>query len=69
MQITRNSIETATGPSEWFTGTVYFAPDERHWHGATSESHMVHMAINIATTTEGGTDWQEPVTDEQYASG
>ena len=24
MQITRNTIETAAGPSEWFTGTVYF---------------------------------------------
>jgi quercetin dioxygenase-like cupin family protein len=24
MQITRNSSETATGPSEWFTGAVYF---------------------------------------------
>ena len=23
MQITRNSIETATGPAGWFTGTVY----------------------------------------------
>jgi quercetin dioxygenase-like cupin family protein len=23
MQITRNSLETATGPSDWFTGTVY----------------------------------------------
>jgi quercetin dioxygenase-like cupin family protein len=23
MQITRNSGETATGPSDWFTGTVY----------------------------------------------
>ena len=23
MQITRDSIETAAGPSEWFTGTVY----------------------------------------------
>jgi quercetin dioxygenase-like cupin family protein len=23
MQVTRNSVETATGPSEWFTGTVY----------------------------------------------
>jgi hypothetical protein len=28
---------------------------------------MVHMAINIATTTGGGTEWLEPVTDEQYA--
>jgi hypothetical protein len=23
MQITKNSIETATGPSDWFTGAVY----------------------------------------------
>ena len=23
MQITRNSLETATGPGDWFTGTVY----------------------------------------------
>ena len=23
MQITKNSIETATGPTDWFTGTVY----------------------------------------------
>ena len=23
MQITRNSLETAVGPSEWFTGDVY----------------------------------------------
>ena len=29
---------------------------------------MVHMAINVATTTDGGTDWLEPVTDEQYTS-
>jgi len=30
---------------------------------------MVHMAINVATTTDGGTDWLEPVTDEEYAGG
>jgi quercetin dioxygenase-like cupin family protein len=23
MQITRNSVETATGPTDWFTGSVY----------------------------------------------
>ena len=32
MQITRNSIQTAPGPSDWFTGTVYIdavaAPSE-----------------------------------------
>ncbi len=50
-------------------GVVYFAPDEKHWHGATPDSYMVHMAINIANTTDGGTDWLEPVTDEEYARG
>ena len=50
-------------------GVVYFAPREKHWHGATSETYMVHMAINIANMTDGGTDWLEPVTDEEYAGG
>jgi len=26
MQITRNSIDTATGPRDWFTGAVYIDP-------------------------------------------
>jgi quercetin dioxygenase-like cupin family protein len=26
MQITRNSLDTNTGPSDWFTGTVYIDP-------------------------------------------
>jgi quercetin dioxygenase-like cupin family protein len=48
-------------------GVVYFAPDEKHWHGSTPDTYMVHMAINVATTTDGGTGWLEPVTDEEYA--
>jgi hypothetical protein len=28
---------------------------------------MIHVAINPAVNTDGGTDWLEPVTDEQYA--
>ncbi|MGH3146048.1 MAG: (R)-mandelonitrile lyase [Rubrobacter sp.] len=47
-------------------GVVYFAPDEKHWHGATPETFMVHVAINVANSTAGGTDWLDPVTDEQY---
>jgi hypothetical protein len=30
---------------------------------------MVHIAINPATNSDGGTNWMEPVTDEQYAGG
>ena len=46
---------------------VYFAPGERHWHGAGPDTFMVHIAITPALSTEGGTDWLEPVTDEEYS--
>ena len=37
MQITRYTTETATGPSEWFTGAVYsLHRHRRHAHGAVS---------------------------------
>ena len=49
--------------------TVFFAPGEKHWHGAGPDSYMVHVAINPALSSGGGTDWMEPVTDEQYAPG
>jgi hypothetical protein len=29
---------------------------------------MVHIAITPALSTEGGTDWLEPVTDEEYGA-
>ena len=45
---------------------VYFAPGERHWHGAAPGSAMVHVAINPAASSDGGTDWMEPVTDVEY---
>ena len=45
---------------------IYFAPGERHWHGAGAETYMVHVAITPAISTAGGTDWLEPVTDEEY---
>lgn len=48
---------------------VYFAPGERHWHGAAPGSAMVHVAINPAANSDGGTDWMEPVTDEEYSAG
>lgn len=44
---------------------VQIAPGEKHWHGATPDAPMVHLAINIATDT----DWLEPVSEEQYRKG
>jgi quercetin dioxygenase-like cupin family protein len=36
------------------------------YFGASPGTFMVHIAITPAISTEGGTDWMEPVTDEQY---
>ena len=47
---------------------VHFAPREKHWHGAAPGSAMVHVAVNPANTSGGGTDWLEPVTDEEYGA-
>lgn len=38
--------------------TVWFAPGERHWHGAGPSTHMVHTAVSL-----GETRWEDPVTD------
>jgi quercetin dioxygenase-like cupin family protein len=44
---------------------VWFAPGERHWHGATATVAMSHIAI--AEALDGKTvDWMEKVTDAQY---
>lgn len=44
---------------------VWFAPGEKHWHGATETTGMSHIAI--AEKLDGkAVDWMEKVTDEQY---
>ena len=44
---------------------VWFAPGEKHWHGASATTAMTHMAIQ--ERLDGKTvDWMEKVTDEQY---
>jgi quercetin dioxygenase-like cupin family protein len=46
--------------------TVFFEAEEKHWHGATADTGMTHIAIT--ETVDGkNVDWLEPVTDEQYA--
>jgi quercetin dioxygenase-like cupin family protein len=129
MQITRNSPETASGPSDWFTGTVYldtvatpsgpshlqavsvhftpgartawhthpngqtihvtegvclcqsrggpieviragdrvfFEPGEDHWHGATPNRFMTHLAMLEVDDEGNPATWGEHVTDEEY---
>ncbi len=129
MQITRNSVATNAGPSEWFTGTVYidpvatpsagsrvqassvhftpgartawhthphgqtiyvtegvglaqrrggpievirpgdrvfFEPGEEHWHGATVNRFMTHLAMLEVDEAGKSATWGEHVSDEEY---
>jgi len=129
MQITRNSLDTNQGPSDWFTGIafidtiaaasdpsraaaalvhfspgartawhthpygqtiyvtegigrcqkrggsieeirpgdrVYFEPGEDHWHGATPNRFMAHVAIQEVDETGTQVTWGEHVTDQEY---
>ena len=44
---------------------VWFAPGEKHWHGASPTMAMTHIAIQEALDGKP-VDWMEKVTDEQY---
>jgi quercetin dioxygenase-like cupin family protein len=131
MQITRNSVKTARGPSEWFTGIVFidpvaapsgvsrasassvhftpgartawhthpngqtifvlegvghaqrrggaielirpgdrvfFEPGEEHWHGASAERFMTHIAILDVDEKGNNATWLDHVPDEDYAA-
>jgi quercetin dioxygenase-like cupin family protein len=44
---------------------VWFAPGEKHWHGASATTAMTHIAVQ--EQLEGkAVDWMERVSDEQY---
>ena len=46
---------------------VWFAADEKHWHGATPTTAMTHIAIQEALNGSP-VDWMEQVSDAQYPS-
>ena len=131
MQITRSSIETTAGPSDWFTGAVYidavaapsngsrlstssvhftpgartawhthpngqtiyvtegvglcqrrgglievirpgdrvfFEPGEEHWHGASADRFMTHIAMFDVDDQGNNATWLDHVTDDEYPS-
>lgn len=43
-------------------GIVSIAPGERHWHGASRDAPMTHVALNI----DAATTWHEAVTEREY---
>ncbi|GGJ42951.1 (R)-mandelonitrile lyase [Deinococcus roseus] len=44
---------------------VWFSPGEKHWHGASSDTAMTHIAIQESLDGKA-VDWLEHVSDEQY---
>jgi quercetin dioxygenase-like cupin family protein len=44
---------------------VWFAPGEKHWHGAAPATAMTHIAIQERLDGKA-VDWLEQVTDEAY---
>ena len=45
---------------------IWFAPEERHWHGAAPDTGMTHIAIQEALDGSNVT-WMEHVTDAEYS--
>ena len=44
---------------------VWFPPGEKHWHGATPDTAMTHIAIQESLNGKA-VAWLEKVSDEQY---
>jgi len=44
---------------------VWFSPGEKHWHGATPNKGMTHIAIQEKKDGKV-VDWMEHVSDDQY---
>jgi quercetin dioxygenase-like cupin family protein len=131
MELTRSSIDTTPGPSDWFTGSVFidsvaapsgrsrvsassvhftpgarthwhthpngqtiyvlegiglaqrrdgpvevirpgdrvfFEPGEEHWHGASPNRFMTHLAVLDVDDEGHPATWGDEVTDEEYGA-
>lgn len=47
---------------------VYIEPNEEHWHGATPDRFMAHVAMQEADDSGSVVTWNEHVTDEEYST-
>lgn len=63
-------VQREGGPVELIRpgDVVWFAPDEKHWHGATAATAMSHIAIQESLDGARVT-WMEHVSEDQYAAG
>src|SRR5690606_16973432 len=44
---------------------VWFAPGEKHWHGAAADTAMTHIAIQESVDGKA-VEWLEQVSDNEY---
>lgn len=65
----RGHVQREGGPIEEIRpgDVVWFAPGERHWHGATPHTGMSHIAIQEVQDGQAVT-WLEHVTDAEYGA-
>ena len=65
----RGLVQREGGPVEEIRpgDVVWFAPGEKHWHGASPTRAMTHIAIQEALDSKA-VEWMEHVSDEQYTS-
>jgi quercetin dioxygenase-like cupin family protein len=47
---------------------VFFDPDEEHWHGASPNRFMTHLALFDVDDEGNSTVWGDHVTDEEYGT-
>jgi quercetin dioxygenase-like cupin family protein len=62
--------QTRGGPIEVIRpgDRVFFAPGEHHWHGATPNRFMAHLALNEVDDEHVAAEWGEHVTDDEYSA-
>ena len=60
-------VQREGGPVEKIApgDVVWFSPDEKHWHGASPQTAMTHIAIQEVKDGKV-VDWMEQVTDAEY---
>ena len=63
----RGRVQRWGGPIEEIHpgDVIWFAPGEKHWHGASPTTAMTHIAIQERLNGKA-VDWMEPVSDEHY---
>jgi quercetin dioxygenase-like cupin family protein len=68
--VTAGRVQREGGPVEEIRpgDVVWFAPAEKHWHGAAPTTAMTHIAIQEALNGKV-VDWMEKVSDDQYGTG